>query len=238
MEFKDYTIDEQKMPYHIGIIMDGNGRWAKKRKQPRLFGHHAGMKSLHSIVKTASNINIKVLSVYAFSTENWKRSEEEVNGLMNIAVEYFIKEINELHENNVKVQLLGNIGGLPEEVQKAASKAIARTADNNGLILNVMLNYGSRDEITHAVRAIIKEGLPAEAITENTISNHLYTCGLADPDIMIRTGGDNRLSNFMLWQNAYTEFFFVDTLWPDFNDADLLSIIQAYQNRDRRFGKA
>ncbi|MEG0074644.1 MAG: isoprenyl transferase [Eubacterium sp.] len=236
MGIENYNISEENLPKHVAIIMDGNGRWAKQRKRPRLFGHNAGMKSLHKVVKVASDIGIKVLTVYAFSTENWKRNQEEVDGLMKIAVEYFMKEIKELHQNNVQVRIIGNMGRLPKDVQKSASNAEKLTAENSGLILNVALNYGGRDEIIHAVKAIIEEGVRAEDVTEEMISNHLYTGGLPDPDIMIRTGGEKRLSNFMLWQNAYSEFFFDTIWWPDFDEGAFCHLIEDYQNRNRRFG--
>ncbi len=236
MGVQDYHIDKNKMPAHIAIIMDGNGRWAKQRMRPRLFGHNAGMKALHQTVKTASDLGIEILTVYAFSTENWKRSQEEVDGLMKIAVEYFMKEIAELHANHVQVRIIGDQSRLPEDVRQSAAEAEALTKDNDGLILNVALNYGGRDELVHAVKAIVAEGIPAEDIDEAMITKHLYTGDLPDPDIMIRTGGEKRLSNFMLWQNAYAEFFFDDIWWPDFDEDALCQIIEAYQNRDRRFG--
>ena len=236
MGLQDYHIDLDRMPAHVAIIMDGNGRWAKQRKRPRLFGHNAGMKALHNTVRTASDLGIKILTVYAFSTENWKRSQEEVDGLMKIAVEYFMKEIAELHENRVQVRIIGEKSRLPEAVQKSAAEAETLTKDNDGLILNVALNYGGRDEIVHALRDIVAQGIAPEAIDEGLISRHLYTAELPDPDIMIRTGGEKRLSNFMLWQNAYAEFFFDDIWWPDFDEDALYKIIEAYQKRDRRFG--
>lgn len=234
--FQKYTISADNIPQHVAIIMDGNGRWAKQRKRPRLFGHHAGMKALHNTVHLASDIGIKVLTVYAFSTENWKRDQEEVDGLMKIAVEYFMKEIAELHKNHVKVKIIGDQSRLPEAVQASAQNAEKMTAANDGLVLNVALNYGGRDELVHAMRAIAAEGIPPEAITEEVITAHLYTGDLPDPDIMIRTGGEKRLSNFLLWQNAYAEFFFDAIWWPDFDDEAFLKIIAEYQHRNRRFG--
>lgn len=236
MGMDNYNISEENMPIHVAIIMDGNGRWAKQQKKPRLFGHHAGMKALHNTVHTASDMGIKILSVYAFSTENWKRSQEEVSGLMRIAVEYFMKEIAELHRNHVQVRIIGDRSRLPKDVQKSAENAENMTKDNDGLILNVALNYGSRDEIVHAVKEIVEAGTSAEDVTEALIDAHLYTKGMPDPDITIRTGGESRLSNFMLWQNAYTEFFFDDIWWPDFDEDALCKIIEAYQQRNRRFG--
>lgn len=230
--------NERKVPEHIAIIMDGNGRWAKKRMQPRMFGHKAGMKALHETVQAASDMGIGYMSVYAFSTENWKRSADEVGGLMNIAVEYFFKEIEELNQKNVRMLVLGDRSGLPEMVQEAAENAEKSTAANTGLTLNIMLNYGGRDEIIRAFREMAEEGIPADQIDEAAVSAHLYTAGQPDPDIIVRTSGEERISNFMLWQNSYSEFFFVDTLWPDFGEKDLRRIVEEYWKRDRRYGNA
>ena len=230
--------NERKVPEHIAIIMDGNGRWAKKRMQPRMFGHKAGMKALHETVQAASDMGIGYMSVYAFSTENWKRSADEVGGLMNIAVEYFFKEIEELNQKNVRMLVLGDRSGLPEKVQEAADNAEKSTAANTGLTLNIMLNYGGRDEIIRAFREMAEEGIPADQIDEAAVSAHLYTAGQPDPDIIVRTSGEDRISNFMLWQNSYSEFFFVDTLWPDFGEKDLRRIVEEYWKRDRRYGNA
>ncbi len=230
--------NERKVPEHVAIIMDGNGRWAKKRMQPRMFGHKAGMKALHETVQAASDMGIGYMSVYAFSTENWKRSADEVGGLMNIAVEYFFKEIEELNQKNVRMLVLGDRSGLPEKVQEAADNAEKSTAANTGLTLNIMLNYGGRDEIIRAFREMAEEGIPADQIDEAAVSAHLYTAGQPDPDIIVRTSGEERISNFMLWQNSYSEFFFVDTLWPDFGEKDLRRIVEEYWKRDRRYGNA
>ncbi len=230
--------NERKVPEHIAIIMDGNGRWAKKRMQPRMFGHKAGMKALHETVQAASDMGIGYMSVYAFSTENWKRSADEVGGLMNIAVEYFFKEIEELNQKNVRMLVLGDRSGLPEKVQEAADNAEKSTAANTGLTLNIMLNYGGRDEIIRAFREMAEEEIPADQIDEAAVSAHLYTAGQPDPDIIVRTSGEERISNFMLWQNSYSEFFFVDTLWPDFGEKDLRRIVEEYWKRDRRYGNA
>lgn len=226
----------EKKLRHLAIIMDGNGRWAKQRHQPRLFGHRAGMKALHNTVRSASNLGIEVLTVYAFSTENWKRSREEVDGLMKIAVEYFFKEIDELNAENVKIQIIGDVAGLPEEVREAAENAMTKTADNTGMVFNVALNYGGRDEMVRAMRQIINDGFDAEEITEELISEYLYTKGLPDPDILLRTGGEKRLSNFLLWQSSYSEIFFDDIWWPDFDEEALKGIIAQFEQRDRRYG--
>nr|WP_320026656.1 isoprenyl transferase [uncultured Acetobacterium sp.] len=231
-------LDKDNLPEHIAIIMDGNGRWAKAKNRPRLFGHNAGMKTLKKIVRASSDAGIKIVTMYAFSTENWKRSQEEVDGLMNIAVEYFHKEVGELHENNVKINVIGNLERLGKKVREAAVKAMNKTAANTGLILNIALNYGGRDEILNAVKEIIAQGLTPEEVTEQHISDHLYTKGQADPDLLIRTGGESRLSNFMLWQMAYTEFMFTDVFWPDFEVAVYYEMIHDYQKRNRRYGSA
>lgn len=229
---------EENLPEHIAIIMDGNGRWAKEKNRPRLFGHNAGMKTLRKIVKASADAGIKILTVYAFSTENWKRSQEEVDGLMNIAVEYFKKEVGELHRNNVKIQVIGDMDGLNLKVQDAAKKAMATTKGNTGLVFNVALNYGARNEIVQAVKALIQQGVSADDVTEERLGEELYTKGQSDPDLLIRTGGESRLSNFLLWQTAYTEFFFIDTYWPDFDEKAYYQLIEKYQQRHRRFGTA
>jgi len=231
-------LDKDNLPEHIAIIMDGNGRWAKAKNRPRLFGHNAGMKTLKKIVRASSDAGIKIVTMYAFSTENWKRSPEEVDGLMNIAVEYFHKEVGELHENNVKINVIGNLNGLGKKVREAAVKAMKTTAENTGLVLNIALNYGGRDEILHAVKELMAQGISPEAITEQHISDHLYTKGQPDPDLLIRTGGESRISNFMLWQMAYSEFMFTDIYWPDFEVEGYYKMIENYQNRNRRYGSA
>lgn len=227
---------EKAMPRHIAIIMDGNGRWATARGKKRMSGHRAGMKALHNTVEAASDMGIEYLSVYAFSTENWSRSAEEVGGLMNLAVEYFIKEIKELNEKNVRLLVMGDKEGLPERVRKTVLDAEESTKDNTGLTLNIMLNYGGRDEIVRAVQEIIREGIDASQVSEEVLSDLLMTGGQPDPDILIRTSGEKRLSNYMLWQLSYAEFFFIDKLWPDFTGDDLQAVIDEYMGRDRRFG--
>ena len=229
-------LNQDNLPEHIAIIMDGNGRWAKTKNRPRLFGHNAGMKTLKKIVRASSDAGIKILTVYAFSTENWKRSKEEVDGLMNIAIEYFKKEIGELHQNHVKVNVIGNLAGLNTKVREAAENAMVITAHNTGLTLNIALNYGGRDDIVFAVKELIRAGVSADEVTEQSINDHLYTKGQPDPDLLIRTGGESRYSNFMLWQVAYTELAFTDIYWPDFDVEKYYEIIENYQKRDRRYG--
>jgi undecaprenyl diphosphate synthase len=233
-------IDLDRMPRHIAIIMDGNGRWANSRGLPRFFGHKAGVESLRDIVRACSEFNIHVLTVYAFSTENWKRPQEEINILMDLLVEYLYKEIDELCDEGVRVNPIGKLGELPESVIKALQMAVERSSRNKGLILNLALNYGGRTEIIEAVRTIatkVKDGvLSVEQIDGNTISEHLYTSGQPDPDLLIRPSGDFRISNFLLWQLAYTEFWHTPVMWPDFRRVHLINAIAEFQRRDRRFG--
>lgn len=228
----------QALPRHVAIIMDGNGRWAKKRMMPRTVGHRAGMKALHTVVEAASDLGIEVLTVYAFSTENWKRSAEEVGALMDLAVEYFFKELDELCAKNVRVRVIGIREGVPEKVAQAARAIEEKTAGNTGLVLNVAFNYGGRADVVQAVQQLIARGAAPEDITEESISAALYTGGLPDPDIVVRTGGEKRLSNFMLWQNSYAELMFEDILWPDCGRKFLEDVIAVYQGRDRRYGDA
>ncbi len=231
------------MPVHVGIIMDGNGRWAKQHNVPRLVGHNAGMEAMKEIVRRASDLGIKYLTVYAFSTENWKRSEEEVSGIFKLLVKFVRLDLDELNEKNVKVMTLGDYSVIPDAARKSLEKTLETTRDNTGLQFNIALNYGSRDEITKAVNAIVKdvqEGKIDGEITEELISRYLFTgdaCGnIPDPDVIIRTSGEERLSNFLLWQSAYSEFVFTDVLWPDFSPEVFEQTIEEYQKRDRRFG--
>jgi undecaprenyl diphosphate synthase len=233
-------IDRSRLPEHIAIIMDGNGRWAKKRALPRFFGHKAGMEALKEIVRSCSDIGIKILTVYAFSTENWNRPTDEVSYLMNLLIEYMKREINELHSNHVKIKILGDLSPLPQSTRDEVEKAVQLTQHNTGIRFNIALNYGGRAEIIHVCRQIaqeFKEGkLREEEIDEALISSYLFTAGDAEPDLIIRTSGEKRLSNFLLWQSAYSELVFVEELWPDFNARKLEKAIVEYQSRDRRFG--
>lgn len=233
-------INKDKLPRHIAIIMDGNGRWAQKRLMPRTFGHRSGMNSLKQVVETCRELGIPCLTVFAFSTENWKRPRDEVNFLMNLLVEYINKEIEELHQNGIRLQVLGDYRSLPERSITAIDFALAKTAGNEGMVFNIALNYGARNEIIRAAQLLAKqveEGtLAAEDIDEAAFSRALYTSGLPDPDLLIRTAGEMRVSNFLLWQIAYAEFWFTPLLWPDFNKQELLRAIWEYQQRDRRFG--
>jgi len=233
-------VDQDRLPRHIAIIMDGNGRWAQKRALPRSMGHRAGVEALRKIVKTCSKLGIEVLTVYAFSTENWKRPKDEVGVLMTLLTEYLRKELQELHQNNVVIRNIGKIDDLPREAQHELEHAMKRTQNNTGLILNLALNYGGRSEIIDAVRKLSQDVLSGkqriEEIDEERFSKALFTGGLPDPDLLIRTSGEMRLSNFLLWQLAYTEIVVVEELWPDFGQKALLEAIKAYQKRDRRFG--
>ncbi|MGY3713889.1 isoprenyl transferase [Sutcliffiella cohnii] len=231
---------QMPVPEHIAIIMDGNGRWAQKRALPRIAGHHEGMKTVRKITISANELGVKALTMYAFSTENWKRPKMEVEYLMKLPEEFLSTFLPELVEKNVKVQLMGNRDAIPNHTLNAVDKAIEETKHNTGLTLNFALNYGSRDEIVHAVRNIVddvKNGKIIESeINESLFSGYLYSHALPDPDLLIRTSGELRLSNFMLWQLAYTEFYFSDVLWPDFSEQELYRAIATFQKRGRRFG--
>lgn len=233
-------LDMNNIPKHIAIIMDGNGRWAKKRSLPRSLGHKAGVETIREIVKTSSKIGIKYLTLYAFSTENWKRPKDEVSALMKLLVDYLKKEVSELDKNNVIINFIGDISMLPNVCQEELIKAKEQTRNNTGLCLNLALNYGGRNEIISAVKSIVKDaknGLLSENdIDESTIESRLYTTCMDDPDIIIRPSGEYRLSNFLLWQSAYSEFWFSDIFWPDFTSNDLYHAIYDFQKRDRRYG--
>ncbi|WP_409227471.1 isoprenyl transferase [Gudongella sp. SC589] len=233
-------IDTENLPVHIGIIMDGNGRWAKQRGLPRHLGHQEGMKKVVQIVEACNEIEINNLTLYAFSTENWKRPSIEVEALMNLLVVFVRKELQRLHENNVKIKILGDISKLPEVPLREVHRAVELTSDNSGMTLNIALNYGGRQEITKAVIDILtdvnKGNINIDGIDEKTISEYLYTKGQPDPDLIIRPSGELRLSNFLIYQAAYSEFWFSDVLWPDFNANHLYRAIVDYQKRNRRFG--
>ncbi|MFC3927885.1 isoprenyl transferase [Streptococcus caprae] len=245
--FKKKSVENvslDKIPNHVGIIMDGNGRWAKKRLQPRVMGHKAGMDALQEVTLAANELGVKVLTVYAFSTENWSRPESEVKFIMNLPVEFFDKYVPELHKNNVRVQVIGERDRLPQETLDALNRAIQTTKHNSGLVLNFALNYGGRAEITKAVQVIARDVLDARFnpndISEDLIQSYLMTAYLPylyqDPDLIIRTSGELRLSNFLPWQSAYSELYFTETLWPDFKRSEFLKAIEEYNKRHRRFG--
>ena len=229
---------------HLAIIMDGNGRWAKKRHLPRFVGHKNGMENIRKIALAANDLGIKVLTLYAFSTENWARPTDEVNYLMRLPIDFFNKFMPELMENNVKVNIMGFKDEIPQKTYDVVQKAMSETADNTGMILNFAFNYGSRKEIVSAVQKIVQQAVKGEIepdqINEQLVSDNLLTSSLKpydDPDLLIRTSGEERLSNFLLWQVAYSEFAFTDKNWPDFNEDDLKQLVNEYQKRDRRFGK-
>ena len=227
-------LDMQRIPAHIGIIMDGNGRWAKSRGLPRSLGHKAGVERLRSVVRMSSDIGVEVLTVYAFSTENWSRPKDEVGTLMRLLIEFMHKEIDELNNNS------GRVEDMPERVREAVRGALESTADNTGLILNIALNYGGRDEIVNAARMLARDAaaglINPDDIDESAFERRLYTAGLPEPDMIIRTSGEMRLSNFMLYQAAYSEFVFADVHWPDFDDDVYADAITRFQRRRRRFG--
>jgi undecaprenyl diphosphate synthase len=239
-ETETIVSEQLVVPSHIAIIMDGNGRWAKNRNLPRIAGHHEGMKVVKKIVRESNRLGVKVLTLYAFSTENWKRPKDEVDFLMKLPGQFLTSYLKELMEKNVQVRVMGDESRLPEHTRKAVNTAIEQTSDNNGLILNFALNYGSRHELTLAMRTLaadVKSGrLLPEEIDEEAISNQLLSKAYPDPDLLIRTSGELRLSNFMLWQLAYTELVFSDVYWPDFSEADLQNAIKQYSQRSRRYG--
>ena len=235
------TSDEfDKLPEHVAIIMDGNGRWARKHKLSVSKGHRQGTETLREIIRHTDDLGIKALSLYAFSTENWKRSEEEVAALMQLILDFFASEIDELDAKNVRILILGDKSGLPEKQRETLKEAERRTENNSGLRLNIAVNYGGRAELVKAAREIatlaVNGSLPVDAITEETISDHLYTRGQPDVDLLIRTSGEQRLSNFLLYQNAYAEFIFPTVLWPDFTVHDYDAALEAFAHRERRYG--
>lgn len=233
-------LDLTRIPQHIAIIMDGNGRWATKRGLPRTAGHKAGVEAVRGVIKECDRLGVEALTIYAFSTENWKRSQEEVGALMNLLLAYFRSEIDELDEKGVCIRILGDIDGLPAPQRDAVCAAMDRTADNKGLKLSIALNYGGRAELLNAAKILarraVNEGADPDSFTSADLENALYTHDLPDVDLLIRTSGEMRISNFLPYQIAYAEFVIVDTLWPDFDAAALDSAIAAFQKRDRRFG--
>lgn len=228
------------IPRHVAIIMDGNGRWATKRGLPRSAGHRAGMEALRDLITASSELGIEALTLYAFSTENWKRPRDEVGTLFSLVVEYFNREISELHEKGVRIRVLGDMSRVPQKARAALMRAEDMTHDNRGLKLNLAINYGARAELVRAARALAEDvsngGMAPDAIDEAAVSSRLYTSGQPDVDLLIRTGGEMRLSNFLLYQSAYAELLFTDTLFPDFDKAHYLDAIHEFQGRSRRFG--
>ncbi len=235
------NLDKEKLPQHIAIIMDGNGRWAKKRNLERIVGHQKGIESAREIVKFCREAEIKVLTLYAFSIENWRRPRKEVHALMNLLKKYILKESKELLKNNICLKTIGNIEDMPSSVTRILNETVEKTKTCNGMIVNVALSYGGRDEIIRAIKKIVKEvkqgSLKEDDITEGIFSNYLFTKELPDPDLLIRTSGEMRLSNFLLWQMAYTEIYVTEILWPDFKREDMVRALINYQSRERRFGR-
>lgn len=240
IDLQPSTLKLENIPGHVAIIMDGNGRWAKKRGLPRIAGHKEGMTTVRRIVKAANRIDVKVLTLYAFSKENWKRPQAEVDFLMKLPKEFLTTYLPELIEENVKVQTIGDFDGLPSFTKEAIREAMEQTKHNDGLILNFALNYGGRYELVHAVQSMMQDisdkKLQMEDIDETCISRYLYTEKLADPDLIIRTSGEHRLSNFLLWQSAYSELWFTEVLWPDFDELLFEQAVSDFQNRKRRYG--
>lgn len=234
-------LDKTKLPAHVAIIMDGNGRWAKKRLANRVKGHEQGMEVVREIVRASREIGISVLTLYAFSTENWQRPKMEVTALMTLLKRFLKSELLEMQENNIRLGAIGQTERLPEDVRKLLSETMALTYQNKGMLLNLALSYGGRAELVKMVREIavkVKAGdIEPDTISEELLIRHLYTKDIPDPDLMIRTSGEMRISNFLLWQLAYSEFFITETLWPDFSRAEFVEILKAYQSRERRFGK-
>ena len=237
---KAEPIASMRIPQHIGVIMDGNGRWAKKRGLPRFAGHKAGVDALERIVEYCDSIGMQAITAYAFSTENWFRPKEEVDALMNLLYDYLANADKHLAGKNIVIRIVGNIGGLPKRIQEKVSFAVEVSRKNTGITLNLAVNYGGREEITHAARELARQvaagDLTPEEINEDSLNRLMYTAHVPDPDVIIRPSGELRLSNFMLWQAAYSEFWFSDINWPDFAPKHIDQMIADYQNRDRRFG--
>ena len=225
------------IPSHVAIIMDGNGRWAEQRGLPRLAGHRAGTENLRKIIQECVDLKIKHLTIYAFSTENWQRPADEVSGLMKLLENMLDRELKSLHNNGVRIRHLGHCTGVNKRLVQKISEAVELTNSNSKMVLNVAFNYGGRDEMVRAVQRMITDGLGAEEITEESISNYLYTSGQPDPDLIIRTSGEYRISNFLVWQSAYSEWYFTPALWPDFNEKELHKALVFFGSRERRFGQ-
>ncbi|MGM0607473.1 MAG: polyprenyl diphosphate synthase [Candidatus Muiribacteriota bacterium] len=224
------------MPEHIAVIMDGNGRWARKRKMPRIIGHRNGVKNVRNLCDWCINYKIPYVSVYAFSTENWKRPDEEISGLIHLFRDFIIKDALKLLKKNIRLVVSGDFSVFPTDLEKGIKNLIQKSKQNDSLTLNVMLNYGGHSEIVRACKEILKNNISPELITPELFSQYLYNSFMPPPDILIRTGGDKRISNFMLWQLAYTELFFIKKMWPEFNREDFIFILKEFSNRERRFG--
>jgi undecaprenyl diphosphate synthase len=231
------NIPVEKIPRHVAIIMDGNGRWALSRGLPRLAGHKAGTENLRRVIRTTVEFGIKYLTIYAFSTENWGRPPEEVQGLMFILEDVIDRELNELHKEGVQLRHIGRLERLAPSIQEKVLDAMEVTKHNDRLILNIAFNYGGRDEIVQAIQRMMKDGVPPEKVTDDLVNHYLYTAGVPDPDLIIRTSGELRVSNFLIWQAAYSEWYVTPTFWPDFDKNEYRRAIEAYAHRDRRYGK-
>jgi undecaprenyl diphosphate synthase len=230
------SLPPDKIPIHVAIIMDGNGRWALSRGLPRLAGHRAGTENLRRIIRASVEFGVKYLTIYAFSTENWGRPTEEVQGLMRILEDVIDKELEELHKEGVQLRHIGRLERLDPKIQEKVLYAIDLTKHNERLILNVAFNYGGRDEIAHAIQRIIEDGIPASDVTDELVSQYLYTAGVPDPDLIIRTSGELRVSNFLIWQAAYSEWYITPTYWPDFDKEEYHQALIEFAQRDRRYG--
>jgi undecaprenyl diphosphate synthase len=234
-------IDLKRLPQHIAIIMDGNGRWAERHAMGRILGHKKGAESVRAAVRTCRRIGIRYLTLYAFSMENWLRPEAEVNALLSLLKEYLESEVQEMMDQDIRLVAIGNLDSLGKPILSKINEVSARTSCNQGMTVILALSYGGRDEIAAAARRMVSDGLAGkitpEEVTKELCADYLYTAGLPDPDLLIRTGGEYRISNFLLWQTAYTEFYFTEILWPDFRDRHLLKAIDDYQKRERRFGR-
>ncbi len=235
MLFKKKIELPENLPQHIGIIMDGNGRWAKRRGLPRTAGHSAGAKTFQNIARYCNKIGIKYLTVYAFSTENWKRPKDEVDAIMKLLHDYLVDSVN-FQDENIKVKFLGDLTMLSDELNKLIAKAEKDSENATGLRLNIALNYGGRDEIVRSIRRMASNGFDFINLTDEQLSDNLYTSGIPDPDLIIRPSGEYRLSNFLIWQSAYAEYWFTDRLWPDFSEKDINDAVNAFSKRDRRYG--
>ena len=230
-------IPVEKLPRHVAMIMDGNGRWALSRGLPRLAGHKAGTENLRRVIRSTVEFGVKYLTIYAFSTENWGRPLEEVRGLMSILEDVLQKELNELHKEGVQLRHIGRLERLPGRLQEQVLDAVELTKNNDRLILNVAFNYGGRDEIVNAIQNIMKDDIPADEVTDELVSQYLYTKGVPDPDLIIRTSGELRVSNFLIWQAAYSEWYVTPTYWPDFDKDEYRRALETFAGRDRRYGK-
>ncbi len=230
------SLPADKIPQHVAIIMDGNGRWAISRGLPRLAGHRAGTENLRRIITASVEFGLKYLTIYAFSTENWGRPTEEVQGLMRILEDVIDKELDELHKEGVQLRHIGRLERLAPKIQEKVLYAIDLTKGNDRLVLNVAFNYGGRDEIVHAIQGIIEDGVPSDQVTADLVNQYLFTAGVPDPDLIIRTSGELRVSNFLIWQAAYSEWYITPTYWPDFNKEEFYNALKEFAQRDRRYG--